>query len=88
MTVTDHREKEQILWDDFKVRLGTSEFVEFTINPNFFIQGIDSLEILEAPFSHEEIDNVIKALPNDKSPGPDGFNNEFLKKSWHQAGLL
>lgn len=25
---------------------------------------------------------VIKALPNDKSPGPNGFNNEFLKKSW------
>ena len=79
MTVTDHREKEQILWDDFKVRLGTSEFDGFTINPNFFIQRRGNLEVLEAPFTHEEIDNVIKALPNDKSPGPDGFNNEFLK---------
>ena len=25
---------------------------------------------------------MIKSLPNDKSPGPDGFNNEFMKKCW------
>ena len=82
VAATDHREKGKIMWDDFKDRLGTSEFVEFTVNPNFFIQRIDNLEILEAPFSHVEIDNIIKSLPNDKSPGPDEFNNEFLKKSW------
>jgi len=82
VAVTDHKEKEEILWEDFKERLGTSEFNDFFVNPSFFLQRRDSLETLEAPFSHEEIDNVIKALPNDKSPGLDGFNNEFLKKSW------
>lgn len=25
---------------------------------------------------------MIKGLPNDKSPGPYGFNNEFLKSCW------
>jgi hypothetical protein len=25
---------------------------------------------------------VVKALLSDKSPDPDGFNNEFLKKWW------
>ena len=40
------------------------------------------LIFLEAPFSNSEIDDVIKTLPNDKSPRPDGFSNEFLKKCW------
>lgn len=79
--VTDHK-KEKILWEDFKVRLGTSEFDTFSVDPNFFMQRSDGLQTLEAPFSNEEIDNVVKALPNDKSPGLDGFSNEFLKRSW------
>jgi hypothetical protein len=37
---------------------------------------------LESPFSQQEIDSVIKNLPNFKSPGPDGFNNEFVKAAW------
>jgi hypothetical protein len=37
-----------------------------------------------------ENDNIITALPNDKSPGLDGFNIEFLKEklACHQAGIL
>jgi hypothetical protein len=34
---------------------------------------------LQAPFSDKEIEDVIKKLPNDKFPVPDGFNNEFVK---------
>jgi retron-type reverse transcriptase len=30
-----------------------------------------------------EIDSIIKSLPSDKSPGPDGFNTNFIKKCWH-----
>jgi hypothetical protein len=37
---------------------------------------------LEAPFTHQEIDDIIKYMPNDKSLGPDGFNGQFMKKSW------
>ena len=43
-------------------------------------------EGLEVPFSDEEIDRVIKSLPNDKSPGPDGFNNDFIKNCWDIIG--
>lgn len=25
---------------------------------------------------------MVKTLPNDKYPGPDGFSNEFIKKCW------
>jgi hypothetical protein len=37
------------------------------------------LSCLEEPFAHEEINKVVASLPSDKSPGPDGFNGDFLK---------
>lgn len=40
------------------------------------------LSSLEMPFTSQEIDDVIKHLPLDKSPRPDGFNNDFLKRCW------
>jgi hypothetical protein len=45
------------------------------------LHSTDDLHILEEPFSHEEINGIIKNLPNEKSPGLDGFNSDFLKKS-------
>jgi hypothetical protein len=47
-----------------------------------FGQSAD-ISFLESPITAMEVDEVIKALPNDKSPGPDGFNNEFFKRCWH-----
>jgi hypothetical protein len=44
---------------------------------------MEGLESLSLPFSTEEIDNIIKLLPIDRSPGPDGFNGLFLKICWH-----
>jgi hypothetical protein len=41
------------------------------------------LSNVEIPFSNEEIDNIIKHMPNDKAPGPDGFNGLFMKKFWN-----
>jgi hypothetical protein len=41
-------------------------------------------------FSNEEIDNIIKHMPNDKAPGPDGFNGLFMKKilEYYEAPVL
>jgi hypothetical protein len=47
---------------------------------SFFSQPFNDLEKLCERFSHEEIDNIILELPLDNAPGPDGFNNLFLKK--------
>ena len=40
------------------------------------------LELLVQPIQCEEIDRIIKQMPTDKAPGPDGFNGLFLKKCW------
>ena len=34
------------------------------------------------PFSKQEIDQVVKSLPSDKAPEPDGFNSDFVKRCW------
>ncbi len=33
-------------------------------------------------FYTQEMDSLIKVIPSDKAPGPDGFNGFFLKKCW------
>jgi hypothetical protein len=43
---------------------------------------VDDLEELTNPFSKKEMDEVIKDMPSDRAPGPDGFNGLFLKRYW------
>jgi len=47
------------------------------------LQGVNDLSSLVSPFEKEEIDTLVKHLPLDKAPGPDGFNTDFFKKCWH-----
>jgi hypothetical protein len=44
-------------------------------------ESID-FQSLEDPFTSEKIDDIVKHMPSDKSPGPDGFNGAFLKRCW------
>jgi hypothetical protein len=62
--------------------MGTSDFEAMLFQLDELIHHEVDLSSLEAPFSHSEIDNIVKLLPLDKSLGPDGFSNEFLKKCW------
>jgi hypothetical protein len=47
--------------------------------------SVDNNLLLEANFSLEEIEVVVKASDGTKCPGPDGFNFAFIKEFW---GLL
>lgn len=51
---------------------------------------LDSLDIprldlahLECPFTVEEVEKIVKAMPLDKAPGLDGFTGRFFASCWH-----
>jgi hypothetical protein len=53
--------------------LGELATWDFTLNMNVLGLSVVEATNLELPFSEVEIGAAIRALPLDKSPGPDGF---------------
>ena len=81
--VSEHELKAGIFWESFKERLGKSEYQQMSFDLLNFITPSAYLHDLDDPFTIEEIDEVVKHLPSDKSLGPDGFNTDFIKACWH-----
>lgn len=77
--VCDHGEKCFIFWNEFKRTLGNSVETSMQFILQDIVQQHSNLDHLCRSFTFEEIDNVILNLSYDKAPGPDGFNNLFLK---------
>jgi hypothetical protein len=67
----------------FKERMGQSRGINMGFDLSDLLTVVPGLSELTKPFSKEEMDLVIKYMPADKAPGPDGFNGLFLKKCWH-----
>jgi hypothetical protein len=80
--LSGHEAKAKTLWEAYKIRLGTKGESVMVFDLNTVLQSSQDLDILEAPFSENEINSVIVSLPNGKAAGPDGFNSDFLKKCW------
>ena len=81
----DHDIKAAHIWTSFKSRIGVSENPNTTHLIGQYIQPVSHIDFpqLEIPFTTTEMDEIVKHMPTDKSPGPDGFNGAFLKKHWN-----
>ena len=55
---------------------------------NFPTLNQEEIEVMSNPFTSTEIEAVIKNLPKNKSPGPDGFTGEFYQTFREELMLI
>lgn len=72
-----------------------SEFTANIQDLSLFLQGLTTptvnptaAEELDSPLQLKEILDALKTMSNGKSPGPDGYSAEFLKKFADQLAPL
>ena len=81
--ITRQEEKEASFHEAYQRLLGTIQNRQYTLDlDELGIQALD-LSDLETIFSEEEVWAVIRELPPDRAPGPDGFTSAFYHKAWH-----
>jgi hypothetical protein len=79
---TDHEAMAAMLENYYDMLLGQDLERETTIN--FVALDIvqQDLASLKLPFTKEEVWQIIKEPPSDKSPGPDDMTGAFYKTAW------
>ena len=81
---TDNTEIQRIIRDYYQ-KIYTNkmdnmeEMDKFLEKYNFPKLNQEEIENLNTPITSTEIKTVIKSLPTNKSPGPDGFTGEFYQ---------
>ena len=79
--ITDQKGKEEVFYNAYKELLGKDSARDFTLDLEDL--GVTRIDLSEQDrvFSEDEIWGVIKDLPSDKAPGPDGLISLFFQKA-------
>jgi mannosylglycoprotein endo-beta-mannosidase len=79
---TDQSEKEESFFQSYSALLGEVRNRVSTVDlDNLGFQRFE-LDDLEAMFTTEEVWKVIRDMPSERAPGPDGFIGLFYQKAW------
>jgi hypothetical protein len=80
--ITTHEDKAANILEFYSGLFGSDCTWGWTIDLDRLNIPVYKLEILDVPFTEDEVWNTIKQLPSDKALGPDGFTGRFYKSCW------
>ena len=81
--ITNQELKEKAFFEAYKRLIGSEHAREHSLDLQYLgIQPRDLTE-LETMITEEEVWSVIKELPAERAPGPDGYIAAFYQKAWH-----
>jgi hypothetical protein len=82
--ITEEERKQEIFFEAYEELLGKIHNREHTINlEELGMSGAEvELSDLDDIFSEDEVWGIIKDLPPDRAPGPDGFVGAFYQRAW------
>jgi hypothetical protein len=80
---TSQGDKHQLILQHFQSHIGSAAQRRHRLNLVELGWEPQQLQHLDLPFSDQEMERVIKALPKQKASRPDGFIGSFFKSCWH-----
>jgi hypothetical protein len=80
-TITDQARKVEVFTESFRNLIGKLHAREHSLDLQALQLPTHDLNDLEALITEEEVWSVIKELPSDRAPGPDGFIGGFYQKA-------
>lgn len=79
---TTQQDKMRVATEFFNKAVGTNSTRSRRLNWAALGYSPFNLEDLDMPFTEQELFGIIKSLPSEKAPGPDGFIGIFYKECW------